>query len=325
MDRKAKMIGLLALAGVGVVALAATAGTAKAATDPKALPPPSKKFGPAEQAQMAEAIRVGTPNALSAAAASLESQGFKEQAAELRRRAEAASRMAPPPSRAAVDLLQKIEPGLNAVDVEKAAKILRDQADPAALKVAADKLRTAGFPRIADQIDAKGAGVAVTNIAVDAMKKIELEQQKSPGLVPVILPTDLIVVPRTETEVAANNAVRQINAAIAKYNGNLKLAKASRAMADSVFAVKKFQALAGLTPDGKSGPGTTLAYAKNGVGVLPPVLFWPVSANGKTVLAYRATVLKIADQTVDPLQAAALRQSASRERGQAGIVGQMPV
>jgi len=320
MDRKAKMIGLLALAGVGVVALAATSGTAHAAPGNAA-----KKFGPAEQAQMAEAIRVGTPNALSAAAASLESQGFKEQAAELRRRAEAASRMAPPPTREAVAVLQKIEPGLNAADLEKAAKILRDQADPVALKAAADKLRTAGFPLIADQIDAKGAGVAVTNIAVDAMKKIEVEQQKSPGIVPVVLPTDLIVVPRTETEVAANNAVRQINAAIAKYNGNLKLAKASRAMADSVFAVKKFQTSAGLTPDGKSGPGTTLAYAKNGVGVLPPVLFWPVSANGKTVLAYRAAVLKIADQTVDPLQASALRQSAARERGQAGIVGQMPV
>jgi hypothetical protein len=91
--------------------------------------------------------------------------------------------------------------------------------------------------------------------------------------------------------------------------------------------VKKFQSLAKLTsPDGKAGPGTLAAAATAGQYNLPYVMYWPKSATSKKVLEYRATLNAIADklEATNPSGARELRLSASRERGQAGIVGAMP-
>lgn len=91
--------------------------------------------------------------------------------------------------------------------------------------------------------------------------------------------------------------------------------------------IKKFQSLAKLTsPDGKPGPGTLAAAATAGQYNLPYVMYWPKSATSKKVLEYRATLNAIADklEATNPSGAEELRLSATRERGQAGIVGAMP-
>lgn len=326
MDRKKKMIGIVALGALGAVALAAaSSGTASAAT--KGSSASGKQFPPELQKLMADAIANGGAPALTSAAYQLEKAGWPAQAEELRKRARDAIDKAPPPTKTEITAIKKMDPAISEGDAQKAAQILKQVSDPDALKKAADALRAAGMKNTADQLDAKGASVAVTTLASDALKQIDKTIQTSPGIVPggtVNMPAELIAVPRTDKEIAALNAVRQINALVQKYGGNLKAAKASKGATDVAFAVKKFQGMAGLTADGKSGPGTTLAYARNGVGVLPPVLYWPPSATAKTVLAFREQVNAIANASTDPLVAAALRQSAARERGQGGIVGQMP-
>jgi hypothetical protein len=87
--------------------------------------------------------------------------------------------------------------------------------------------------------------------------------------------------------------------------------------------VSRFQSLANTTADGKAGPGTLALMAKHGVCELPLVMYWPTSATSKTVLKYREALYAVADTKPEPC-ASQIRQSASKERGQAGIVGSMP-
>ena len=90
--------------------------------------------------------------------------------------------------------------------------------------------------------------------------------------------------------------------------------------------VMAFQRGEGLTADGKSGPGTVLKMAKY-TGDLPLVFYWPTSATQKNVLAYREAIREMADlheRDGRTTIADKLRAAATRERGQAGIVGVMP-
>lgn len=88
--------------------------------------------------------------------------------------------------------------------------------------------------------------------------------------------------------------------------------------------VKAYQKKVGLVDDGMAGPATMLHLARQGVGALPLVFYWPKTATAKNVTAYRDELLKMADRAINPALANALRVSAAREKGQAGIIGNPP-
>ena len=111
-----------------------------------------------------------------------------------------------------------------------------------------------------------------------------------------------------------------------KVQGAASSVKAAKGKED-MSLVKRFQTLASTTSDGKAGPGTLVLAAKNGQFDLPYVMYWPTSATSKNVITYRNDLQNIASslaQQGNMAGASALRASASRERGQAGIVGAMP-
>jgi len=87
--------------------------------------------------------------------------------------------------------------------------------------------------------------------------------------------------------------------------------------------VKRFQKEAGLTQDGKAGPGTLVAIAQSGTGQLPMVMYWPSGGTKKVNLPkYRSdleAVAKAADLNKFPTLAAQIRASAARETGEAGL------
>lgn len=108
-------------------------------------------------------------------------------------------------------------------------------------------------------------------------------------------------------------------------NGTVTAAKGK----EDKSLVKAFQLAEGATSaqaDGLAGPGTMLKLAKY-QGALPLVYYWPKSATAKNVNDYRSTLRQMADvheQNGRPGIAAKLRDAATRERGQGGIVGAMP-
>jgi outer membrane biosynthesis protein TonB len=129
-------------------------------------------------------------------------------------------------------------------------------------------------------------------------------------------------IPKTPVEMAAEDMCLNLKRAI-RNAGHVKKAKGK----EDKSLVMRFQSKAGLTSDGKAGPGTLITAAENGVCDLPQVFYWPTGATAKTVLKYRANLLDVADQRSsegNTTCANEIRASASRERGQAGIVGNMP-
>jgi hypothetical protein len=92
---------------------------------------------------------------------------------------------------------------------------------------------------------------------------------------------------------------------------------------ENFAAIKAFQAAAGLSADGKAGPGTLIAAAQAGVCQLPRVMYWPVGATASNVTQYRSSLTSIAAGKSDPCKGQ-LQASAAAERGQAGIVGPQP-
>jgi hypothetical protein len=126
--------------------------------------------------------------------------------------------------------------------------------------------------------------------------------------------------PKTPIQLAAEAMVLHLVNLQNNAGGNVKAVKGKE---DRVL-IARFQQLLGGTVDSKPGPGTLLAAAMNGQSVLPLVMYWPTGATASRVLQYRADLQNLANQTSDPSRRAALLASAARERGQAGIVGQMP-
>jgi hypothetical protein len=128
-------------------------------------------------------------------------------------------------------------------------------------------------------------------------------------------------IPRTPVEMAADAMVRNLKAVQAAYPFPSVKGKEDQSI------VKRFQAAVGGGADGKAGPGTLLAAAVAGQSDLPLVMYWPTSASASRVLQYRNDINGVADRADaggDHAGAAALRASAARERGQAGIVGPHP-
>jgi murein L,D-transpeptidase YcbB/YkuD len=127
----------------------------------------------------------------------------------------------------------------------------------------------------------------------------------------------------TPVESAAKMVVDNLNQVQAAAGGIAKSAHGK----ENKSLVMNFQKLAGLTADGKAGPGTVKALASIGHQCnLPLVMYWPTSANAKSVETYRADLLTIAAtfDSVNSTCAAAVRLAASKERGTGGIVGAMP-
>lgn len=86
--------------------------------------------------------------------------------------------------------------------------------------------------------------------------------------------------------------------------------------------VKAFQSSVGQTADGKAGPGTLTAVAKQGVTNLPLVMYWPKSGSRARLARYKADLTLLANQleaTGNLSGAAELRASIAREKGQAGV------
>lgn len=95
----------------------------------------------------------------------------------------------------------------------------------------------------------------------------------------------------------------------------------SKGREDKVL-VKRFQSAVGGVADGLTGPNTILELARNGVGVLPAVMYWSKSATkAKDLPAFRAKLAAIASgvRANNPVLAAAIDASAQRETGQGGL------
>lgn len=157
--------------------------------------------------------------------------------------------------------------------------------------------------------------------AEEVIPQIVPEISKIPASVPVpeIAIPQAIPATRSPIEVKADAVARHLIQVQAKY----PVITASKGREDKSL-IKSYQGMVGLTQDGLAGPGLVLSLAKNGVGTLPLVMYWPKSATSKNVAAFRSEVFKVAtqrEQEGDPMTANALRVSAAREKGQGGIVG----
>lgn len=179
---------------------------------------------------------------------------------------------------------------------------------------------------LADQLEAQAKAAAAVQ-AIDvviqnptAPVNISPTQVTSPAsTMPAVTPIEQPKA-KTAVEMAADAMVADIRRVQQTYG--VKPAKGR----EDTAKVKRFQSLAGLTADGKAGPGTMLAAAKAGQHSLPKVVYWPTSATKTRVLQYRSDLNAVADSIAqsNPTGAEALRTSALAERGEAGIVGQMP-
>lgn len=233
-------------------------------------------------------------------------------------------------------------PALDAATVDKINRTIQMERDPKVLRQVADALKktaAGGTPQavaliqmleaMATQIEAQqvtGTTLTEINRVIEAAKPAAMPESlpvPTKVNVPTIPVPQKLPAQKSAVEIAADNMVTHLRQIQDKYQ-TVKLAKGKQDTA----LVSKFQTLAGLKADGKPGPGTLIAAAKAGVGqVLPLVMYWPVSANAQSVYAYRTAIEDVAakaDAAGDTMRAAALRQSAARERGQAGIVGTMP-
>lgn len=122
--------------------------------------------------------------------------------------------------------------------------------------------------------------------------------------------------PKTSAEVAAESLATHLLALQVKHGVSGSKGKEDKTL------VKRFQSAVGGVADGLTGPNTILALAKNGVGVLPAVMYWGKSATKqKDLPAFRSSLGTIANsvRSKDPVRAAALDASAQRETGQGGL------
>lgn len=288
-----------------------------------------------------------TPEAIQQATtigAQLDAAGFPDAAAALRVFIQRAATQVPRP---APDKTAPL-PGVSQVLVDQINRAIQLERDPAKLQAILDALLASAPPSpqrdaLAQMLEQAIKQVQAAMVLADTLKKTD-EVLKSPGLPPIsTTPAPVIELPNTvitaspptpsvPTTAASEipdtvNSRRGIN--LSNYlrnlvvdNGSVKAAKGK----EDKGMVMAFQKAEGLTQDGKMGPGGVKTLAKY-TGDIPPVFYWPTSATSKNVLQFRADLLGIADQhdaAGHPLTAAKLRAAASKERGQAGIVGTMP-
>lgn len=122
--------------------------------------------------------------------------------------------------------------------------------------------------------------------------------------------------PKTQVQVAADATATHLLALQQKYG-----VAGSKGRQDLTL-VKRFQGLVGGTADGMPGVNTILALARNGVGVLPAVMYWPKAATkAKDLPAFRSQLQAIANsaKASNPTLAAQIEASAARETGAGGL------
>lgn len=283
----------------------------------------------------AEAVQRAT-----SVASQVERAGFPDAARAFRAYIQlAASKVPSPPPDKAIQL-----PGIPQATIDQINRTIRLERDPAKLQKVLDAVKAMPQSKERDLlIEMLAEAIRQTTAAMvlaETLKKTE-EVLNSPGLPPVsTTPTPTVTLPEVVVTAPSPSAPvdlpisdtvesrRAINTAnhlrnkVADMGGDVKKAKGK----EDKSMVIAFQKGEGLTADGKAGPGTVLKMAKY-TGDLPPVYYWPVSATAKNVNEFRATLQQMADvheQAGRRSIAAKLRASAARERGQSGIVGQMP-
>jgi len=265
-------------------------------------------------------------------AASFEEKGYLTAANVLRGYAKQAAAWVPTKTQVTVT-------GLDAATLEKINRALQFEGSPKVLREIAASLRshplgnTAEAQNLILMLEAMATQKEAQAKTSDAIIEIDKAIKKAEPLVIVTPPVDIVVpvtptpqpAPKAKTprEIAADTMITSLSRVQSQY-ATVKAAKGK----EDKSIVSKFQKLAGLKQDGLTGPGTLLAAAQAGITqVLPLVMYWPKSATAKNVLAYRSALLTEADKaesTGDTMRASALRNSAARERGQAGIVDSMP-
>ena len=123
--------------------------------------------------------------------------------------------------------------------------------------------------------------------------------------------------PKTSTQVAAESLATHLHALQQKYG-----VAGSKGKQDTTL-VNRFQNAVSGTSDGKPGPGTMLALARQGIGILPAVMYWPkTGTKAKNLPAYRNDLKAIAAQAragSNPTLASQLEASAARETGAGGL------
>ena len=287
-------------------------------------------------------------------AAQIEAAGFPDVANGFRVFIQRASSKVPSPPK---DKQVQI-PGIPQATVDQINRTIMLERDPAKLQKVLDAVRampqSAQRDLLIEMLSTAIQQVQAAMVLADTLKKTD-EVLKSPGLPPVsTVPAPVVQapaappfvppsqtfplevtasaprapagpapeVPDTQEARRAFNVANSLRNLVASNGNDVKKAKGK----EDKGLVTAFQRAEGLGIDGKAGPGTVLKMAKY-VGDIPYVFYWPTSATAKNVNAYRATLQEMADvheQSGRPGIAAKLRAAASRERGQAGIVGQMP-
>lgn len=123
--------------------------------------------------------------------------------------------------------------------------------------------------------------------------------------------------PKTSVEVAAEALATHLLALQQKHG-----VAGSKGRQDMTL-VKRFQSAVGGTADGLPGVNTILALARNGIGVLPAVMYWSKSATkAKDLPAYRQQLQNIAASARSAGKAtlaAQIEASAQRETGAGGL------
>ncbi len=123
--------------------------------------------------------------------------------------------------------------------------------------------------------------------------------------------------PKTATEVAADALATHLLALQVKHG-----VPGSKGRQDMAL-VKRFQSAVGGVADGLPGPNTMIALAKNGVGILPAVMYWPKNATkARDLPVYRSalgTVAQAAGARGNATLQAAIQASAARETGLGGL------
>jgi len=278
-------------------------------------------------------------------AAQIEMAGFPDAANGFRQFIQrAAAKVPSPPKDKQIQL-----PGIPQSTVDQINRQVNLERDPAKLQKILDAVRAMPTSPQRDLlIEMLSQAIQQTQAAMvlaDTLKKTD-EVLRSPGLPPVsTLPAPIVSdptsvqpsatfpmtvtakgpapeVPDTQEARRAFNVANSLRNIVVTNGNDVRKAKGK----EDKGLVTSFQRAEGLTADGKTGPGTVLKMAKY-VGDIPYVFYWPVSATAKNVNAYRATLQEMADAHENagrPGIANKLRAAASRERGQAGIVGSMP-
>lgn len=283
-----------------------------------------------------------TANAVRAAtqiAGRLDSEGWPEASKSLRAFATEAAKLVPPPKKAdEIPLPPSMDPALR----DKVQRMIQNERDPAKLQGLVDALKaTPKGPERDMAIEVlKGLIVQIqtANISRKALEDAEAvmnaptgslapAKQKPKALetpkAPVVVVTKTTV-PKAQPTPAAKTPVQQAAESMALHLRSVqsKYGMPGAKGKEDPTIVKRFQNKAGITEDGKAGPGTLGKAASVGQGDLPLVMYWPAGSNRSSVQVYRDTLRRLASEAEAQGRSDVgnqLRMIANLESGQGGI------